>query len=146
MSLTFLQWSSQTFGGCHGLKIIERPAVQYFSIFLFEIQNIYTKCSTLIQNRQALLGSQKFRTWCFSPTPYTEYNVIQALDTYKIFNDTTGHGPQITSYFSLKYTNYFASRRLTQSTVLNSSFIESSLGVVAFKIQWCLTVLLTSKS
>ena len=41
---------------------------------------------------------------------------------------------------------YFASRRLTQSTVLNSSFIELSLGVVAFKIQWCLTVLLTSKS
>ena len=42
--------------------------------------------------------------------------------------------------------HYFASRRLTQSTVLNSSFIELSLGVVAFKIQWCLTVLLTSKS
>ena len=41
---------------------------------------------------------------------------------------------------------YFASRRITQSTVLNSSFIESSLRVVAFKIQWCLTVLLTSKS
>ena len=60
----------------------------------------------MIYNLQALPGSQKFRTWCFSPTPYTEYNVIQALDTYKIFNDTTGHGPQITSYFSLKYTNF----------------------------------------
>ena len=39
---------------------------------------------------------------CFSPTLYTEYKAIQALDTRKLFNDTAGHDPQITPYFSLK--------------------------------------------
>ena len=57
------------------LKIIKRPVVRYFSIFLFEIP----KCSTFIYNPQALPGSLKFRTWCFSLTLYTEYEAIQAL-------------------------------------------------------------------
>ena len=71
------------------LKIIKRPAVRYFSIFLFEIQKIFIrKCSTFIYNPQALPGSLKFRTWCFSLTLYTEYEVIQALDTLKLFLDT----------------------------------------------------------
>ena len=34
-----------------------------------------------IYNPQALSGSLKFRTWCFSLTLYTEYEAIQALDT-----------------------------------------------------------------
>ena len=64
-------------------------------MFLFEIQNIFIrKCSTFIYNPQALPGSLKFRTWCFSLTLYTEYEAIQALDTS--FNDTAGLGPQIT--------------------------------------------------
>ena len=45
------------------LKIIKRPVVRYFSIFLFEIQKIFIrKCSTFIYNPQALPGSLKFRT------------------------------------------------------------------------------------
>ena len=64
------------------LKIIKRLAVRYFSIFLFEIQKIFIrKCSAFIYNPQALPGSLKFRTWCFSLTLYTEYEAIQALDT-----------------------------------------------------------------
>ena len=64
------------------LKIIKRPAVRYFSIFLFEIQKIFIrKCSTFIFNPQALPGSLKFRTWCFSLTLFTEYEAIQTLDT-----------------------------------------------------------------
>ena len=64
------------------LKIIKRPAVRYFSIFLLEIQKVLIrKCSTFIYNPQALPGSLKFRTWCFSLTLYTEYEAIQALDT-----------------------------------------------------------------
>ena len=64
------------------LKIIKRPAVRYFSIFLFEIQKIFIrKCSTFIYNPQALPGSLQFRTWCFSLTLYTEYKAIQTLDT-----------------------------------------------------------------
>ena len=52
------------------LKIIKRPAVRYFSIFLFEIQKIFIrKCSTFIYNPQALPGSLKFRTWCFFANP-----------------------------------------------------------------------------
>ena len=61
-------------------QLIKRPEVQYFSIFLFEIQSVCTKMF-YPYNPQALLGSQKFRTWCFSPTLYTEYKAIQALDT-----------------------------------------------------------------
>ena len=50
-------------------KIIKRPVVRYFSIFLFEIQKIFIqKCSTFIYNSQALPGSLKFQTWCFSLT------------------------------------------------------------------------------
>ena len=64
------------------LKIIKRLAVRYFSIFLFEIQKIFIrKCSTFIYNPQALPGSLKFRTWCFSLTLYIEYEAIQRLDT-----------------------------------------------------------------
>ena len=86
----------------HGLKIIKRPAVWYFSIFLFEIQKVFIwKCSTFIYNPQAFPGSLKFER--FSLTLYTEYEAIQALDT--LFNDTAGHGPQIIPYFSLKYIN-----------------------------------------
>ena len=88
------------------LKQLNVRQSDIFPYFSSRSKIFIRKCSTLIYNLQALPGSQKFRTWCFSPTPYTEYNVIQALDTYKIFNDTTGHGPQITSYFSLKYTNF----------------------------------------
>ena len=67
-------------------KIIKRPVVRYFSIFLFEIQKIFIeKCSTFIYNSQALPGSLKFQTWCFSLTLYT---AIQTLDTEKPFNDT----------------------------------------------------------
>ena len=50
------------------LKIIKRPVVRYFSIFLFEIQ----KNITFIYNPQALPGSLKFQTWYFSLNPYTE--------------------------------------------------------------------------
>ena len=59
------------------LKIIKRPVVRYFSIFLFEIQ----KNITFIYNPQALPGSLKFQTWCFSLNLYTEYEAIQTLDT-----------------------------------------------------------------
>ena len=53
----------------HGLKITKRLAVWYFSVFLFEIYKIFIrKLSTFIYNPQALPGSQKFRTWCFSLT------------------------------------------------------------------------------
>ena len=59
-----------------------------------------------IYKPQALPGSLKFWTWCFSLTLYTEYEAIEALDTSKLFNDTAGHGPQITPHSSLKYTNF----------------------------------------
>ena len=53
----------------HGLKITKCLAVWYFSVFLFEIYKIFIrKLSTFIYNPQALPGSQKFRTWCFSLT------------------------------------------------------------------------------
>ena len=59
------------------LKIIKRLAVRYFSMFLFEIQNIFIrKCSTFIYNPQALPDSIQFRTWCFPLTLYTEYEAI----------------------------------------------------------------------
>ena len=48
--------------------------------FCFEPKKIFIrKCSTFIYNPQALPGSLKFRTWCFSLTLYTEYEAIQAL-------------------------------------------------------------------
>ena len=55
-----------------------------------------------------------------------EYNIDQVRASVPTIID--GHG-SLQGY-------YFASRRLTQSTVLNSSFIELSLGVVALKVQW----------
>ena len=101
------------------LNIIKRQAVRYFSIFLLEIKkNIVRKCSTFIYNPQTLLGSLKFRTWCFPLTLYTEYEVIQTLDTWKLFNNTAGHGPQITPYFSLKYTNFSLENILPSFTIL----------------------------
>ena len=67
-------------------------------------------------NPQALPGSLKFRTWCFSLTLYTEYEAIQALDTS--FDDTAGLGPQITPHFSAKYTNFSLENVLSSFTIL----------------------------
>ena len=101
------------------LEIIKHPAVQYFSIFLFKIQKILIrKCSSFIYNPQVLPGSLQFRTWCFSLTLYTEYEAIQTLDTKKLFNDTAGHGPQITPYFSFKYNNFSLENILPSFTIL----------------------------
>ena len=87
-------WSGEVVGCCNAnrqcrwrscnevtkRKIIKRPVVRHFSIFLFEIQKIFIrKCSTFIYNPQALPGSLKFQNWCFSLTLYT---AIQTLDTY----------------------------------------------------------------
>ena len=69
---------------------------------------------------------------------------LYSTSTFRTLPSVPGYVLETLPIF--EYFEYFASRRLTQSTVLNSSFIELSLGVVAFKIQWCLTVLLTSKS
>ena len=63
----------------HGLKITIRPAVRYFlKIFI-------RKCSTFIFNPEALPGSQKIRTWCFSPTPNTECSTIK-IELHLIWN------------------------------------------------------------
>ena len=69
----------------HGLKITKRPAVRYFSIFVFEIQKIFIrKCSAFIYNPQALPAIQGLDTWNFS---------ITRPDT-------------VLKHFSLKYTNF----------------------------------------
>ena len=50
----------------HSLKIIKRPAVRYFSIFLFEIQKIFIrKRSTFIYNPQTLPGKPKISNLMF---------------------------------------------------------------------------------
>ena len=48
----------------------------------------------------------KISNLIFFANPVYRVQSIQALDTLKLFNDTARHGPQRTSYFSLKYTNF----------------------------------------
>ena len=63
----------------HGLRITKRPAVWYFSIFLFEkyqflTENIFSSFRIL----KCFEKIKKNRTLSFSPTPFTEYEEIQA--------------------------------------------------------------------
>ena len=151
------------------LKIIKRPAVRYFSIFLFEIQKMFLrkfstfiynpqalpgslkisnvmflanlvyrvrshpsawhgwtrspknfiflfeiyqfrlgKYFTFIYNPQALLESEKIRTWSVSPTPDTKYleNFHRTLpDT--VFELLNVQQSDIFPYFSLKNTKFY---------------------------------------
>ena len=48
----------------------------------------------------------------------TEYEAIQVPHTQELFNDTAGHGPQITPYFSLKYANFSLENILPSLTIL----------------------------
>ena len=48
-----------------GLKIIKRPTVRYFSIFLFEIQNIYTKMFYIYLQSSGASRQPKFSNLMF---------------------------------------------------------------------------------
>ena len=71
-----------------------------------------------LQSSSASRQPKKFRTWRFSLTLYTDYEAIHALDTWKRFNDTAEHGPQITPYFPLKYFNSSLENILPSFTIL----------------------------
>ena len=47
----------------HGLKTIKRPAGRYFSIFLFEIQNIYTKMFYFYLQSSSASMQPKISNW-----------------------------------------------------------------------------------
>ena len=77
--------------------VTDVPAVKWLNVrqsnifpyFSSKSKIFIQKCSTFIYNPPVLPSSQKFRTRCFSPTLYTEYKAIQALENFSMTRPDT---------------------------------------------------------
>ena len=86
-SVTLRKFSPDTTG--HGLQITKRPAVWYFSIFLFEKYQFLLEIFNL--HLESSSASRKWKIWTlsFSPTLFTEYEEIQAWHLKKFSSDSS---------------------------------------------------------
>ena len=81
-------------------KQLNARQADIFPYFSSKSKIFIRKCSTLFTILKRFHAAQNFELNTFRHT------AIQALQTWELFNDTAGHGPSITPYYSVKYTNF----------------------------------------